>query len=216
MHGLPHLLIGAGLGLAVGQGDAGIAALTAAAALAPDLDTEHSMAARTLRLGLGVVAVGSIAAVAASATGLGGMTPSTDPTPTAVVLALAAVVVAGLVGTWLAPWRLTVHRGPLHSLLAVVAAGTLAELVTGQHVYGVAVAVGWLSHLVADAGTFYGLPLLWPLSLGAHEHPLMGGEKTCRMVHLTPTWLRWRSGNGFVELPLAIVVFVAGLAMKGA
>jgi inner membrane protein len=62
--------------------------------------------------------------------------------------------------------RLLKHRGPLHSALAAAVAGVVAELlgerfgVTGL---GALVAFGWASHILADALTDRGVPLLWPL-----------------------------------------------------
>jgi inner membrane protein len=62
--------------------------------------------------------------------------------------------------------RLLKHRGPLHSALAAAGAGVIAELL-GERVgvtgLGVLVAFGWASHILADALTDRGVPLLWPL-----------------------------------------------------
>lgn len=53
------------------------------------------------------------------------------------------------------------HRGITHSLVAVIAA--LAALAVLGSTYAAApVAVGYLSHLAADALTPSGVPLLWP------------------------------------------------------
>jgi membrane-bound metal-dependent hydrolase YbcI (DUF457 family) len=62
--------------------------------------------------------------------------------------------------------RLVKHRGPLHSALAAVAAGVLAEFL-GQRLgvsgLGILVAYGWASHVLTDALTDRGVPLQWPL-----------------------------------------------------
>jgi inner membrane protein len=62
--------------------------------------------------------------------------------------------------------RLLKHRGSLHSALAAVAAGVLAALL-GQRLglagLGLLVGYGWASHVLADALTDRGVPLLWPL-----------------------------------------------------
>jgi inner membrane protein len=58
------------------------------------------------------------------------------------------------------------HRGPLHSALAVLAAGVLGGLLgarLGLAGVGAAVAFGWGTHVLADAVTDRGVPLLWPL-----------------------------------------------------
>jgi hypothetical protein len=80
-----------------------------------------------------------------------------------------------------------------------VAVALIGLAVFGTTRLGLAVAVGWLAHLVADAPTYKGLPLLWPLSN--------------RMMHLTPGVLRWQSGTGWIEWPLALACL--WLATKG-
>jgi inner membrane protein len=60
------------------------------------------------------------------------------------------------------------HRGPLHSLLAVVVVWQAARWVEGPlGIPGLAglVAFGWGVHLLLDAATAGGIPLLWPLPL---------------------------------------------------
>jgi inner membrane protein len=62
--------------------------------------------------------------------------------------------------------RLLKHRGPLHSALAAAGAGVVAELLgerLGVTGLGALVAFGWASHILADALTDRGVPLLWPL-----------------------------------------------------
>ncbi|HEV2651706.1 MAG TPA: metal-dependent hydrolase [Rhizomicrobium sp.] len=54
------------------------------------------------------------------------------------------------------------HRGVTHSLIAV-AAGIGALLYYGLDGYAAPLVVGYLSHLLGDAFTPSGVPLLWPL-----------------------------------------------------
>ena len=62
--------------------------------------------------------------------------------------------------------RVLKHRGPLHSALAAAVAGVVAELLgerLGVTGLGALVAFGWAAHILADALTERGVPLLWPL-----------------------------------------------------
>lgn len=56
------------------------------------------------------------------------------------------------------------HRGALHSLLAAIALGMVFIGVWGKE-FGMAVAAGYLAHLLGDVFTKSGVPLLWPLPL---------------------------------------------------
>ncbi|ABO49380.1 membrane-bound metal-dependent hydrolase [Desulforamulus reducens MI-1] len=56
------------------------------------------------------------------------------------------------------------HRGALHSLAATLALGLLLGLFWGKNL-GIAVAAGYLAHLVGDMFTRSGVPLLWPLPI---------------------------------------------------
>ncbi len=75
---------------------------------------------------------------------------------------------AGRVLPWLsAPLAATFgHRGALHSLLgfalAAAAAFWLAQTFWLPDALALAFAVGYLSHLAADALTYQGIPILWP------------------------------------------------------
>jgi inner membrane protein len=58
------------------------------------------------------------------------------------------------------------HRGPLHSPLAALLAGLLAALLgarLGVTGLGLLVGYGWAAHVLADALTDRGVPLLWPV-----------------------------------------------------
>jgi inner membrane protein len=69
-------------------------------------------------------------------------------------------IAAGAVG------RLLGHRGPLHSALAALLVGALGELLgrwLGVSGVGLLVGYGWAAHVLADALTDRGVPLLWPL-----------------------------------------------------
>jgi membrane-bound metal-dependent hydrolase YbcI (DUF457 family) len=62
--------------------------------------------------------------------------------------------------------RLLKHRGPLHSAPAALLAGVLAALLgarVGVGGLGLLVGCGWAAHVLADALTDRGVPLLWPL-----------------------------------------------------
>jgi inner membrane protein len=76
---------------------------------------------------------------------------------------------AGAWATRLLAWSLehTVrHRGPLHSLLAlvvVVVVGNIVGLRVGVTDLGAVIGFGWAAHLLGDVDTTRGIPLLWPL-----------------------------------------------------
>lgn len=56
------------------------------------------------------------------------------------------------------------HRGLTHTgAAAIVVAGTVGALTSWQ--LGVAVFLGWMSHLLSDACTRAGVPLLWPIKV---------------------------------------------------
>jgi inner membrane protein len=68
------------------------------------------------------------------------------------------------------------HRGPLHGALAIVAvyllAGALGGAV-GVGGLGAVAAFGWAAHLLADAVTVRGVPLLWPLPFRLRLPPFL-------------------------------------------
>lgn len=66
-------------------------------------------------------------------------------------MALVSVPLAALIG----------HRGVTHSLLAVAGFAILLTILGPGHL-AAPLAVGYLSHLLADALTLSGIPLLWP------------------------------------------------------
>ena len=58
------------------------------------------------------------------------------------------------------------HRGPLHSLLALVAVvlvGNAAGAILGLTSLGAVIGFGWAAHLLGDVGSNRGVPLFWPL-----------------------------------------------------
>jgi hypothetical protein len=180
----------------------------AVAALLPDLDHHGSLASNWLRSGLTLVAIAA-GVVAASHTewiaeqpvgagllaGLAALLPAASP-PLQVLLLAVVVGVLVFLGTSvvtqrLEPWHWVEHRGPLHAPIMVPLVGGIIWLLVGNPPLGLAVGAGWASHLLADAPTYRGLPLLWPYSK--------------RMLHLTPAALRWHSGAYWIEWPLALM-----------
>ncbi len=104
---------------------------------------------RALALSVAIVALAALA-------------PDVDHGGSAMARSLGALsrAVAGIVERW------GHHRGPLHSLLAVLVAGALAELLGSRldlSELGRLVGYGWATHVLADALTARGVPLLWPL-----------------------------------------------------
>lgn len=59
-------------------------------------------------------------------------------------------------------WRDPLHRGVTHTLFFALSLGLLSAAIGGSLI-GVAVGTGILSHIVADACTKAGVPLMWPL-----------------------------------------------------
>lgn len=103
--------------------------------------------------------------------GLGGLLPDVD-SPHALIHRLA--IVTRLVALFVK------HRGITHSLLALALVGALALRFPP---WGLALALGYSSHLIADAVTIEGIPLLYPWG---------------RMFHLLPPHTRLKTG-GLVE-----------------
>jgi inner membrane protein len=66
-------------------------------------------------------------------------------------MALISIPLAALIG----------HRGLTHSLLAIAVFALLLALLGPDHL-AAPLAVGYLSHLLADSLTLSGVPLLWP------------------------------------------------------
>ena len=60
------------------------------------------------------------------------------------------------------PLNILPHRGPTHSLLAVVLVALL--YVVSHHLLALGLLVGYVSHLVADMITVEGIPLFFPLN----------------------------------------------------
>lgn len=222
MNAGPHLVIGAACGLAL-AGALGVEpvpaiALCAGAALLPDLDHHRSLATSWLRssLTLAALAAAVLAAthtevIARSAAGaaavalLAELLPSVSPGQqlllVGLVVGVLVFVITSLVGQRLEPWHWVEHRGPLHAPILVPLVGLLAALLLNSPRFGLVVAVGWASHLLTDAPTYRGLPLLWPYSR--------------RMLHVTPAMIRWRSGTGWIEWPIALLCLLLGSRLAG-
>lgn len=99
------------------------------------------------------------------------------------------------------------HRGLTHTAVAGIAAGAavwalLAVLGVGDAaVYGLATAVGIVTHIAGDALTATGVPLLWPIKIR--------GERwyACRMPLITIT------GGGRAETLLTGMAWAATVAL---
>lgn len=123
--------------------------------------------------------------------------------PIGMPFALAAIVVgaimAGILGalSWLVR-RVVSHRGFTHTLFCAAiigAAATWASLrLVGSWVPGIALAIGYASHLATDAMTYRGVDPLAPII------PLT--------VHVLPPGLRF--GNGGVREGIAVFTIVVG------
>lgn len=125
------------------------------------------------------------------------------------------VLVAGWIGTalpdldirylqthrWLG--RVLPHRGPSHSLLLSLIGGGVtfwAFSLLGLPSIGLAILVGWLAHILADALTIPGVALLWPRR---------------RRMRLLPRRLCIRPAQESIVQRLAVVVIMTliGLAI---
>jgi len=199
MRAIPHMLVGAGAGLAIahaaGLEPLHVGAIAALAALLPDLDHPHSTASRKLSeiVHLAQVAGGLLVAPQ--------VLHRTHHAELAIVAGVAVWFALGLLGRALAPYRFVAHRGPLH---AAIAAGVLplALLLAGVGPeWTVAVTLGWVSHLIADAPSPHGLPLLWPLR--------------ARPLHVTPSWFRPPSGLALFEIPVGLGALLVGIWTAG-
>src|SRR5581483_12262227 len=96
---------------------------------------------------------------------------------------LAGGGVAGLVHRLPGHHRGWTHAPPFALALAVLSFALGPELLPALPGVGAAFAVGYLSHLAADALTIRGIPLWWP----GQDAP---------SLHLLPRLLRVRTGSG--------------------
>jgi membrane-bound metal-dependent hydrolase YbcI (DUF457 family) len=83
---------------------------------------------------------------------------------------LAACLIGSRIPDWIDSGDRPGHRGFGHSLLSLVLFTIIALLISSQFVdqglavlYAVALAAGYLSHLVLDFVTYEGVPWFWPL-----------------------------------------------------
>jgi membrane-bound metal-dependent hydrolase YbcI (DUF457 family) len=83
---------------------------------------------------------------------------------------LEACLIGSRIPDWIDSDRHPGHRGFGHSLLSLVLFTIIALLISSQFVdqdlavlYAVALAAGYLSHLVLDFVTYEGVPWFWPL-----------------------------------------------------
>lgn len=121
--------------------------------------------------------------------------------PFALAALLVGAIMAGTLGalSWLVR-RVVTHRGFTHTLTCAAMLGVLAiwgsARLFGSTVPGIALMIGYLSHLVTDAMTFRGVELLGPFV------PLT--------FHLLPPGLRFTNG-GFRESAAVFVIVVGAM-----
>jgi membrane-bound metal-dependent hydrolase YbcI (DUF457 family) len=232
MHGRAHLLVGVGLGVVVAGrlsvAHAPLVGVAAVSALLPDLDTPNSDASKLLRCVLLVGAVGAgvfALDVAQAAQESLGMPSSAADVSVALVGAVVVTAIAWGLTQVLQPSHYFEHRGALHwPSTGVVLCGVvlaIAALAGLPVVYVAAFAAGWFSHLLTDACTVYGMPLLMPFRTARehmHYRVVDDGRSRvrhayrCHLYHLTPRLMRWKTGS-VVESPLAFTVLAVCVAM---
>jgi membrane-bound metal-dependent hydrolase YbcI (DUF457 family) len=83
---------------------------------------------------------------------------------------LATCLIGSRIPDWIDSGDRPGHRGFGHSLLSLIIFTIIALLISGQFVdqgpallYAIALAAGYLSHLVLDFATYEGVPWFWPL-----------------------------------------------------
>jgi inner membrane protein len=132
--------------------------------------------------------------------GLGGLAPDVDRAGSSVARSLGP---PSRMAAWVVQRGLG-HRGPLHSLAAVLLVFVLGEAAgagAGTTNVGAALAFGWASHLLLDALTPAGVPLLWPLPARLRLPPgvTTGGLLEQVVVALgLLLCLAWASGSPWV------------------
>jgi inner membrane protein len=145
MMGATHTIIAAACGLIVMRliPEAGPAAIVAACAggLLPDADRFGTRGSRV-----------AIAAILAGALASQHPEPAVATSGATVAFSALSVILAGAV------WG---HRTATHSLAAIAAALSVGMALGGPGI-GVALAMGWASHVAADAVTTEGVAIYWP------------------------------------------------------
>jgi len=103
------------------------------------------------------------------------------------------------------------HRGPLHSaaaVLLVLVVGEALGVSAGVTHLGGVLAFGWASHLLLDAMTARGLPLLWPLPARLRLPP---GLATGGLVEQIVLLLGLLAGGAWAAGSPVAVELMAGL-----
>jgi len=132
------------------------------------------------------------------AASIGALLPDVDSDESAIRQATHTARSNGCLGRLLSPGISAItggHRNFTHSLAAWAIFTVLALMGAIQfRVLSIAVAlsIGYLAHLLADALTMHGVPLLWPLNFD---------------VHLLPRPLRIRTGS-FAEYAVIVALGV--------
>lgn len=113
-------------------------------------------------------------AAAAAAGALGALAPDLDHPRAAL---------SRRVGPLGLPFRLVKHRGAMHSAAAAGAVAVAALAVTNElQAFALIAAAGYASHIVLDALTITGVPLLWPWSRRFRLLPIRTGGTGEKLV----------------------------------
>lgn len=75
--------------------------------------------------------------------------------------------------SWLISWVVS-HRGVLHSIFPIIGLYFLFEYL-GFNYIGIAISIGYLSHLIGDALTYSGIDFLYPVSRFKISGPISTG-----------------------------------------
>jgi membrane-bound metal-dependent hydrolase YbcI (DUF457 family) len=199
MMGKQHVLSGVVVGLATCHTVSGFAAgavwvfLVAAGSLAPDLDHPSARAVRSLGLPGKVLSLGVVALSRAVFRLVRGPRDGGDGGHRYLTHTLASVPSVGLLVAGL----VAVPR--------LVFGGAVWGVLPGPWEWGAAFALGWLTHIVGDAVTKGGCPLLWPV--------MIGGRRWHRLR--LPGWVAFRTGGWFERwiVRTALLILVAVLAV---
>lgn len=225
MMGTQHRLVGIGFGVAtalyvaegLGQPGPAMAALlgSSVGCMLPDIDHNNSKIGRkrkfitnltskaTTGLAVGAIILGAIAILATS---VGMINSGVDVTMLG--LGIVGAILFMAFRKWAASSKtfkwLTHHRGFMHTLIPPVLIALIAYSTSfGYWHYGfLGLAIGYVSHLIADMITVEGCPILWPLTKN-NIHILFFRLKTKN----SSTWI---AAAALAALPVVLVFLLVG------